>query len=69
MVQLTLTLVQVCKTFFTIVLVQYNSTSLNELNEESYDVQNEILDRKVTVCEVECAINHLECGKASGLII
>ena len=36
------------------------------LSEDDYDVQNEILDRKFTVYEVECAINHLKCGKASG---
>ena len=36
------------------------------MSEENYDVQNEILDRDLTVCEVECAINHLKCGKASG---
>ena len=35
-------------------------------SEDDYDVQNEILDRKFTIYEVECAINHLKCGKASG---
>ena len=42
------------------------STSLNELSEEDYDVQNETFDREFTVCEVECAINYLKCSKASG---
>ena len=35
-------------------------------SEDDYDVQNEILDRKFTIYEVECAINHLKCGEASG---
>ena len=38
----------------------------NMLSEDDYDVQNEILDRKFTIYEVGCAINHLKCGKASG---
>ena len=33
------------------------------LSEDDYDVQNEILDGKFTIYEVECAINHLKCGK------
>ena len=36
------------------------------LSEDDYDVQNEILDGKFTIYEVECAINRLKCGKASG---
>ena len=38
----------------------------NMLSEYDYDVQNEILDKNFTIYEVERAINHLKCGKASG---
>ena len=31
-------------------------------SEDDYDVQNEILDRKFTIYEVECAINQVQLG-------
>ena len=66
MVQLTLMLHQPGLQNFSQLYASNNSTFLNKLSEENYDVQNETLDRDFTVCEVESAINHLKCGKVCG---
>ena len=46
--------------YFSQLYASNNSTSLNELSKEDYDVQNETLERDFTICEVECAIKSSE---------